>query len=157
MSETKTATLREIFSETLANLAFMFTDDDIPFDPADEAWFETSIRYNGPRAGELRLLCDRAFMTSLAGNLLGIEPDDPEADVKGVDAVKELMNILCGQLVTDFHGSDAVFNLSIPECTQLDDPPDLAQPDTVDAFTLSVGGSRTRLAHITHPEGSGHG
>jgi len=153
----KTATLREIFSETLANLAFMFTDDDLPFASSGEAWFETSIRYDGPQSGELRLLCDRAFMKDLAGNLLGTDQDDPDADAKGIDAVKELMNILCGQLVTDFYGSDAVFNLSIPECTRLDDPPDLTKPDTEDALTLSVSGSRARLIHLTSPGGSAHG
>lgn len=157
MSQANTVTLREIFSDILANLAFMFTDDELPEVAVDEVWFETTIRYEGPTQGHLRLRCAQSFMTSLAGNLLGIDPDDSEADVKSVDAVKELMNILCGQLVTQFYGSDAVFNLSIPECNQLDAPPDLDERDTDDAFSLTVNESRVRLIHTLLSGGEGNG
>jgi chemotaxis protein CheY-P-specific phosphatase CheC len=150
-------TLREIFSDILANLAFMFTDDDLPEVEVDEVWFETTIRYEGPTQGRLRLYCAQSFMTTLAGNLLGVDPDDSEADIKSVDAVKELMNILCGQLVTQFYGADAVFNLSIPECNQLDTAPDIAQIDTDEAFTLAVNGSRVRLTHTQLAGGGGNG
>jgi hypothetical protein len=157
MSQAKTVTLREIFSDILANLAFMFTDDDIPDVPVGEVWFETVIRYEGPTQGRLRLFCAQGFMTTLAGNLLGVDPDDSEADIKSVDAIKELMNILCGQLVTQFYGSDAIFNLTIPECNQLDAVPDMDTLDTDDAFTLAVNGSRVRLVHTLLSGGEGNG
>jgi hypothetical protein len=151
MSPAKTSTLRETFSDILANLAFMFSDDEVPAVLAGESWYETAIRYDGPRHGRLRLWCPQSFMTRLAANLLGVDPQEPETDVKGIDAVKELMNILCGQLVTEFHGGDAIFNLSIPECHRLEAAPRLGGPDDDDAFTLAVNGSGVRLVHTLLP------
>ena len=145
MSQTKTATLREIFSDTLANLAFMFVDDE-PVNPdPNEDWFQTTIRYKGPRSGQLGLFCPRSFTTALAANLLGVNPEDRRANTQAIDAVKELMNILCGQLVTQLYGYDVLFNLSIPRCRMLDKPPCLDGPDDDNACTLSVGGSPVRL------------
>jgi len=145
MTQTKTATLREILSDTLASLAFMFVDDE-PISPSPgETWFEATIRYKGPRSGRLRLFCPRSFTTTLAANLLGVNPEDRQANSKAVDAVKELMNILCGQLVTQVYGYDVLFNLSIPRCRMLDEPPCLDGPDDDNDCTLSIGGSPVRL------------
>ena len=145
MTQTKTATLREIFSDTLANLAFMFVDDEPTSPGPNEDWFQITIRYKGPRSGRLGLICPRSFTTALAANLLGVNPEDRQANTKAIDAVKELMNILCGQLVTQVYGSDVLFNLSIPRCRLLDEPPCLDGPDDDNACTLSIDGSPVRL------------
>jgi hypothetical protein len=149
MPQTNTATLREIFSDTLANLAFMFVDDEQVDPDPHEDWFQTTIRYKGPGSGQLGLICPRSFTTALAANLLGVNPEDRQANSKAIDAVKELMNILCGQLVTQVYGSDVLFNLSIPRCRLLDEPPCLHGPDDGNACTVSIGGSPVRLIHTT--------
>jgi chemotaxis protein CheY-P-specific phosphatase CheC len=136
----QTPALAQIFSEVLANLAFMFTAE--PGEPATPGTpcLVTRISYQGPQAGELELWCPEGFAYVLASNLLGVDPEDAEARAKSHDAMKELMNVLCGQLVTTLHGTQGVFNLSIPELDVLDadapcDPP-------ADALTaeLSVEG-----------------
>ena len=47
MLQQKTATLTTIFSEVLANLAFMFTDDEPGPPSAGDIWLETFISYQG--------------------------------------------------------------------------------------------------------------
>lgn len=148
LPQQKTATLTTIFSEVLANLAFMFTDDEPSVISSGEVWIETTIGYCGPAQGTLTLLCTRDFARLLAANLLGIDPEDEAADAKAHDAAKEFMNIVCGQLVTTLHGTQHVFDISIPIARELPtcpEPPPEGGPETC---TLSVEGHRVHLAYM---------
>ena len=148
MQQQKSVTLTAIFSEVLANLAFMFTEEEqVELSPAD-AWLETEISYQGPTQGTLRFRCTSDFAVLLAANLLGIDPKDEEADAKARDAVKEFMNIVCGQLVTAVHGTEDVFNLTIPTITELPEAPDLRAGDGSDSSTLSVDGFLVQLSYL---------
>jgi CheY-specific phosphatase CheX len=148
MQQQTSATLTTIFSEVLANLAFMFTDEEqVEISPADN-WLETVISYQGPTSGTLRFRCTTDFSILLAANLLGVDAQDEEADAKARDAVKEFMNIVCGQLVTALLGSEEVFNLTIPEVVELAEAPDLGNTDGTDSSTLSVDGFLVQLAHL---------
>ncbi|MBP7936005.1 MAG: chemotaxis protein CheX [Phycisphaerae bacterium] len=147
MPQTKT-TLKELFSEILANLAFMFTDDE-ESEPSDQdVWLETSVRYLGPNRGTLVFHCPRRFTTGLAANLLGVDPEAPQVDNQSEDAVKEFMNILCGQLVTQFFGSQDIYNLSIPQCRVLPEVPEFIAARDPNVASLSVDGSRIQLVHL---------
>jgi hypothetical protein len=105
--------LAEIAEDVLGNLAYMLTSDAQPFAPGVTPLTAT-IEYEGPHRGALRCWCSPSFASSLAANLLGVEPDQPEAQTAAIDAVRELLNVLCGHLVTRWYGTHAVFNLSIP-------------------------------------------
>lgn len=159
MQDQKTATLALIFSEVLANLAFMFTDEDPGDPPAGDVWLETTIAYSGPVSGTLRLRCTRDFSTRLAANLLGTDPGDRDAEQSASDAVKELMNILCGQFITAAHGAEEVFSLTIPEIVELSETPDLtagegatAPLQGVETSAVSVDGQFVQLSHL--PDGT---
>lgn len=151
MQDQKTATLATIFSEVLANLAFMFTDEDPADPPVGDLWFETTIAYSGPVAGTLRLWCTRDFSTRLAANLLGTDPDDPGIEQSASDAVKEFMNIVCGQFVTASHGTEEVFSLTIPRIVELCETPDLKAGEEVETTVISVDGQFVQLSHL--PDG----
>ncbi len=166
MQDQKTATLATVFFEVLANLAFMFTDED-PADPrVGDVWLETTIAYSGPGAGTLRLRCTRDFSTRLAANLLGTDPDDPETEQSASDAVKEFMNIVCGQFITAAYGAEEVFNLTIPEIVELSETPGLtacegetvplqgtiAPLQGVETSVVSVDGQLVQLSHL--PDGT---
>lgn len=138
MNQLKPATLATIFSEVLANMAFMFTEEE-PAEPETACqWLEASISYHGPIDGTLRLRCTTDFTVLLAANLLGIDPQDNDAETEARDAVKELMNVLCGQFVTAVHGTEHVFNLSIPEVRDIPETPDMSAPDNPESTTLFV-------------------
>ena len=143
--EQKTATLATIFSEVLANLAFMFDDEEDREPASGEVWLETTIEYRGSVSGCLRFWCSRHFSALLAANLLGVDPSDDDAGAQGEDAVKEFMNIVCGQLVTAVHGADEAFNLTIPETRELAETPELDGGSAGEVASLSVEGHHLQL------------
>ena len=143
----KTATLATIFSEVLANLAFMFTDEEQPEVTTGDLWLETTISYSGSINGSLKLFCTRDFAVLLAANLLGTDLEDEEAQSDAIDAVKEFMNIVCGQLVTAYHGTEKVFNLTIPEVRELPAAPDLSAAEGDDSTMVCVDGHRVQLSY----------
>lgn len=149
MLKQEAQTLTAIFSDVLANLAFMFTEDDLAESAPGEIWIETEIRYEGPECGTLLFRCARDFCVLLAANLLGVDAENDAAATQSEDAVKEFMNIICGQFVTATFGSDDVYNLSIPVTRELPQSPDLelghGEPFV---STLSVDGFRVQLAHV---------
>ena len=145
MPQQKSATLTAIFSEILANLAFMFTDEDETLPDEGMEWWETSIRYKGPVSGALTFKCPRPFTNELAANLLGVDPDQEVEEEQAQDAVKEFMNIICGQVVTTFHGTEHVFDLTIPEVSVMASPPQEVFEENPRICSLSVAGHRIQL------------
>lgn len=132
--------LTTVVSNVLGNLAFMITDDEPGELPAGTVWMQGEISYSGPDEGLLRCWCTRDFGIRLAANLLGIESQQGEALMAAEDAVREFMNVLGGQLVTAWHGTEAVFNLSIPTICECLDAPRLADADADSCCQLSIDG-----------------
>ncbi len=147
IQDQKTATLTTVLSEVLANLAFMFDDEEPTGPQPDQSWLEATISYNGPKSGTLTLNCPAEFSPFLASNLLGVSPEDEDAEQSAEDALRELMNVLCGQYVTARHGVDDVFDLTIPQVRQLSEPPLASLSDGEDSATTSIEGNRLQLRH----------
>ncbi len=149
MQDQKTTTLTTVLCEVLANLAFMFTDDGEFDPPMGERWLETAISYEGPVSGSLRLTCTGTFATQLAANLLGVESGKETTEQESNDAVKEFMNVICGQYLTAAYGTEDVFNLTIPEVLERSTTPVLGDPEEAsqDMAILSVDGQWMQLLH----------
>lgn len=131
--------LRTCFIQVLEDTAFMFAETDagdgvdtdaLP-DSGEDAVSETEgdsvesdapevnfqmveISFTGPVSGSLAIECDGRFMTSLAANVLGLDEEDLSEEADKIDALKELVNIICGNFITSLGGSRAVFDLTIP-------------------------------------------
>ena len=145
---TKVAT---IFSEVMANLAFMFPDqEEVEAAPGD-LWLETTISYKGSHCGTLHFRCTREFSFVLASNLLGLEPDDESVESKADDAVKEFLNVVCGQLVTALHGTEEVFNLTIPEIWEMSESPDQTPDGSREWSKAYVTGHQVQFAYESSP------
>lgn len=149
-SDPTAASVAAILSEILADLAFMFPDQNEPIGATGGEWIETSIGYEGPVGGQLRFRCTRTFSVILASNLLGLDRNDGDVERKAEDAVKELMNVVCGHVVTTLHGTDAVFNLSIPEVTPLGPAYDWEHEANEADSTLHIEGFTVQLFHTAH-------
>jgi len=142
--------LRDVFCEVTEQLAFMFGEpaekDDLP--APDGECLETSMRFTGDRAGTLSLAVPAAVAPEVAANVLGLDPDDPSVQAGATDALKEMLNVTCGHVVTALAGEEPVFDLSVPEIRSLD--PDqwqarLDDPQTV-AFLLDDNPVLLRLS-----------
>jgi len=122
---TKNRELAVVTADVLGDLAFMVNDDEVVQPPVGTIWLRCQISYEGPAKGALCCWCSRDFAIQLTANLLGIEPDESDARSGARDALREFMNILCGQLVTAWYGTDSVFNLSIPTVETCVETPEL--------------------------------
>lgn len=138
--------LGTVVSDVLGDLAFMVTDGEPVTLPTGMVWLQGEVQYFGPEKGCLQCCCTRDFAVQLAANLLGIEAEEGEAQVAAEDAIREFMNVLCGQLVTTWYGAEAVFNLSIPTVCERLDPPG-AVPEGSRHCQLSVDGEPVHCVH----------
>lgn len=143
-----TRDLGNLVSDVLGDLAFMVTDaardDDLTCSP----WLAGEVKYRGPVNGSVHCWCSRSFGAQLAANLLGVEPGTPDAQLAAEDALRELLNVLCGQLVTRWHGTDAVFNLSIPTTHETNQSPTDAGLDRHNRHAVLIDGEPVIVAHI---------
>lgn len=117
MSEESSEALGRVAADTLEQLVFLFTSPEDP--DADPVELEKSIvrvRFSGPFGGELILSLPTQMLPEIAANMLGSEDEDEAPSVEQQqDASRELLNVICGNLLPAIGGADAVFELEAPE------------------------------------------
>lgn len=106
--------LAQLATDALERTAFMLMD---PAEGADPGMLthHAKINYFGTGTGEVHVSASEGFVIELASSLLGVEPDEVEADTQGDDAMRELANILAGSLLTQLGAENDSFRLGIPE------------------------------------------
>jgi len=139
--------LAALVGEVLGNLAFMVSDDEPAYLPPGAVWLRCEVSYRGAVGGTLTCWGTRDFAIQLAANLLGIEPDEGDARASAEDALREFMNVLCGQLVTAWYGSQAVANLSIPVVRADAEPPETPNDPGAAFCQLSISGEPFYCLH----------
>lgn len=110
------------FSDVFEKLAFMFAEPaekaELPDDPGDAVL--ARMRFSGHWRGTLELAVPADMCPEIAANVLGLEPDDETAETRGPDALKEVLNVTCGSILTTLAGDQPVFDLSVPEVLTLE-------------------------------------
>jgi CheY-specific phosphatase CheX len=84
-----------------------------------------SIGFGGVLAGSIDLAVSRALCVEVAANMLGVDSAEERARERAEDAIREVLNVTCGQILTDLAGERPMFTLTVP----------LARELTTDAFT----------------------
>lgn len=131
-----TPSIRSVFASVLEEYAFMFAEPPAvgqQLSPPDEFHLVT-IQYVGSHAGTVSLAADLGFCRSLHENMLGATDSEEEREAGAADAFKELCNVVAGQWVTERHGTQSHFELSIPELRQ-------GTRDDWDRLTSELGAS----------------
>ena len=110
-----TEQLEEVFISVLEKLAFMFAEavpkDEMPTRGGCSAPNRNS--FSGHASGQISMMVRRDICDELVSNILGVDPgEDGGADSE--DALGELLNVVCGQLLTTIAGNEPVFDLSPP-------------------------------------------
>ena len=93
------------------------------------------VRFSGPKAGVLELTLPPALMAAVTVSMLGDE--GPHAPDTQEQAVCELANITCGNLLPLIAGEQAIFNLGSP--TFVSTPRPLDDADASTAIRLDDG------------------
>lgn len=108
--------LCSVFEKVTETMAYMFAERaavrGLPNFEGEAV--ESAISFSGPRNGSMVLAVPKDMCVELAASVLGVERDDVDIAEKGIDAIKELLNVICGNVLTEIAGSEPVFNLSMP-------------------------------------------
>ena len=108
--------LNEVFCEVLEKLAFMFAEpasnSALPCEV--EKSVEASMSFTGAMQGKCLLMVPEALCPEIAANILGLDSDDELATLRAQDALKELLNVTCGRILTALAGTEPVFDLTVP-------------------------------------------
>lgn len=121
-AESNKQVVAEVVCNVLEQMAFMF-GDPMELDEISEADGEgvlARMQFKGPFTGSMTLAAPEELCPMLAENMLGVEPDDDRAQEKAHDALKELLNVCCGNVLTSLAGEEPVFDLTVPEVRSLD-------------------------------------
>ena len=106
-----------VISRIIGDAAFMFTD---PLDSATRPpladWKALGVRlsFSGDIAGEFRLWAPPTLARGIAINMLGVDQTTQLPDEKLEDALKEIVNIIVGNFITDMYGDAVVSTLGLP-------------------------------------------
>ncbi len=144
MDSNMKSALQQAVSSTFEHLAFLLPDDEVSEDQG-AAVLEGScrVRFRGPVSGALEIEVFGPVLPELAANMLGCDgPPPPELSL---EALGELANVVCGNVLPAVSGMRAVFDLSAPETTTA---PMLRRPlddDTLAACLLGVGEGRVEV------------
>lgn len=116
MNEEINNVISKVVAGTLEKLAFMFASSYDPEDSTEEdPDTGVSVSFNGPFSGSLGMKVSREVLSEIAVNMLGVEDEDEIAPGEKDDALKETINVICGNILPAIGGKEAVFNIDAPE------------------------------------------
>ncbi len=115
MGKTRLEVLQNSFEKIIENQAFMFADvvDSLEFEV--EEYIQLSINFIGKVTGVIKFTTNYEMGKELASSILGLDFDEEPSKEDIIDSLQELLNVTCGNFVTELEGTDSVFDLSIPK------------------------------------------
>jgi hypothetical protein len=111
-------TLARVAGEVFERLAFMLS---MPLEEGEDSGTPGSavkISFTGPCAGFVTLQISDHLLPVLAANMLGLDEGENIERAEQEDALRELLTVLCGTLLPEIAGSEAVFDLGAPEMVE---------------------------------------
>jgi len=114
MSEFTTELLERATIQALERTAFVLVDPCETDETATPTRF-ARIEFTGPTCGSVTIGASDGFLAELASSLLGVEAEEVDIETEGLDAIRELANILGGSVLNDIGGQDSTFSLGLPE------------------------------------------
>lgn len=139
--------LRRVAISTFENLALLLPEGDPePGAPAPALTHGVRIAFSGPRCGLLEVRTVEAVAEAAARNMLA--DDAPTADLCG-DALAEIANVICGNLVPTLAAPDDIYRLDAPRRSAGSDP--LPVPDACALVMVEGGPVELRLALTPGP------
>ncbi len=113
--------VQDVFCDVLEQLAFMFGEpvDKEELVKNNTKHVQAHMSFSGDQSGEIFVTVPSDMCPELAANVLGVEPDDERVFDLANDALKEILNITCGQLLTTVIGVEPVFDLSVPDINNI--------------------------------------
>lgn len=158
MSNSLEAELVRATALTFEGLAFVFPSPELLQEQLD-APFEAavSVDFDGTFGGNLTLMVAGDVLPTIVGNMLGGERG-LDAGAR-CDALGELANVICGNVLTHIAGQDKSFLLSAPKMISCEDLRAMGDSERVE-IRLGVEGGRAEVTFALSrkdavPDGAG--
>lgn len=104
-----------VTEEVLEKLAFIFSSPEEDRENiSDDASVAACVSFTGPFTGSVVMTITSDTLPELAENMLGFDTEETTVDQQH-DALKELINVICGNLLPAIAGKQVVFNVDPPE------------------------------------------
>ena len=108
--------LAGVTSDTVEKLAFLFVFPDEERDSdGPEPALAGRVAFNGFFSGSMVLRISSSALPELAANMLGVDDDAETSPEDQRDAFKEMLNVICGNLLPAIAGDHEEFNIDAPE------------------------------------------
>ena len=145
MNAAVSARLAAVTMATLERLAFLFASPVEEAPAAQEAGLETvRVEFTGAFTGGLELSLSVPVLAELAANMLGASEGAALSADEQRDALKELANVVCGNLLPAIAGRAKAFNLQARDPAGAD-VPRWEHPLAVSHLALENGICRVRM------------
>jgi chemotaxis protein CheY-P-specific phosphatase CheC len=143
--------VREVFSKVLEKQVFLFAEEvSIGELSCDGDWVEARMSFHGPFDGSLSLAMPKAAELEIAANFLGKDADDPDVAKCAEDSLKEILNVVCGHMLTAMAGEEPEFDLSIPKVHPVSEADWDAMAASPDSLGFDVEGHSALLRFRTN-------
>ena len=144
MTAELTLQLKQAAVSTFEQLGFLLADDEVNEDQAAAPISGSSrVRFRGPKSGALEIEIAGNFLSELANNMLEVE-GEPTHEVI-MDALGEVTNVICGNVLPSLSGPNAVFDLSAPEPSAEPLPPSASTEGTVAKVAVGLDEGRAEV------------
>ena len=140
MNEEAKKILTSIAVETLERLAFIFSSAEEENDGLISEMKAADVSFSGPFSGKLVMKMSTPAVLEMTANMLGID-ENKATNEQQSDAMKEALNVICGNLLPAIGGSHVIFNISVPQITA-EEPGEEIAKENQDSKSLAV----TRLS-----------
>jgi chemotaxis protein CheY-P-specific phosphatase CheC len=116
MNKQNSEILSRVAVDTLEQLAFLFSfpDDEQVKTDVDSA-VAAHVSFSGPFSGALVITVSPQVLIELTANMLGVDCEEGTTSDQKDDALKEMINVICGNLLPAIAGKKAVFDIDVPK------------------------------------------
>jgi CheY-specific phosphatase CheX len=136
MTDQVKETIYRVAEDVFEKLAFLFSfreEERQPMDYGSAA--VASVTFTGQFEGRLALAVSEKVLPELAANMLGIEEETSREEQQ--DALKELINVVCGNLLPELAGRKKLFNVNAPR---------ILPPEEIGVVTAAPPAAAAKLA-----------
>jgi len=143
MTSELTLELKKAATSAFEQLGFFLPDQDLSEEQSGaEVTASCQVRFQGPRSGAMEVVAAGPYLAELAGNMLG-DAEAPSQEMT-LDALGEISNVICGNVLPHLGGDEAVFDLSAPE-VRMGPPPPVEGNERIARVLLGVGEGRAEI------------
>jgi len=139
--------IARVAQEVLETMAFALVLPGEPETASDGPVVRSTVGFEGPFCGSVSLAVPEAVLPELAATMLGAEESGGPTPEQQSDALGELANVMCGNLVQALAGPEPVFRLDAPRvATEPETAPDPGVRTVAARVALENGWAELSLA-----------